>query len=202
MIVHVPIEHSVVQSPSDIYKIMQMVLESEHETDRNKEHFWTLAMNETKNILSLELISLGTYNMVHASPADILSIPLQKQAQGIILIHNHPSGSLQPSEADKDFTDLMIQACRMMRMRVLDHLIINPYSYFSFAETELLEHLEGSSKYITPYELEKISYQDGWKEGREEEKVEIAKHMLSKGLDMQFICEITGLSKTKVNALK
>ena len=54
MIVHVPIEHSVVQSPSDIYKIMQMVLESEHETDRNKEHFWTLAMNETKNIFNGE----------------------------------------------------------------------------------------------------------------------------------------------------
>lgn len=202
MIVHVPIENSVVQSPSDIYKIMQMVLESEQETDRNKEHFWTLAMNETKNILSLELISLGTYNMVHASPADILSIPLQKQAQGIILIHNHPSGSLQPSEADKDFTDLMIQACRMMRMHVLDHLIINLHSYFSFAETELLERLEGSSKYITPYELEKISYQDGWKEGIEARNLEIAKHMLSKGVDMQFICEMTGLNKTKVNALK
>jgi DNA repair protein RadC len=102
MIVHIPIEHSTVQSPSDTYKIMKIVLENENETDRNKEHFWTLAMNEAKNILNLELVSLGTYNMVHASPADILSIPLQKQAQGIILIHNHPLGSLQPSEEDKN----------------------------------------------------------------------------------------------------
>ena len=214
MIVHIPIEHSTVQSPSDTYKIMKIVLENENETDRNKEHFWTLAMNEAKNILNLELVSLGTYNMVHASPADILSIPLQKQAQGIILIHNHPLGSLQPSEEDKNFTDLMIQACRIMKMHVIDHLIINEHSYFSFTETGLLDRLEGSNKYIPPYELEKMSFQGGWEEGLEEgekkgiekgikaRNLEIAKHMLSKGVDMQFICEMTGLNKTKVNALK
>lgn len=210
MIVHIPIEHSTVQNPSDTYKIMKIVLENENETDRNKEHFWSLAMNEAKNILNLELVSLGTYNMVHASPADILSIPLQKQAQGIILIHNHPLGSLQPSEEDKNFTDLMIQACRIMKMHVIDHLIINEHSYFSFTETGLLDRLKGSNKYIPPYELEKMSFQGGWEEGLEEgekkgrevEKLEIAKQMLSKGVDMQFICEITGLNKTKVNALK
>lgn len=210
MIVHIPIEHSTVQNPSDTYKIMKIVLENENETDRNKEHFWSLAMNEAKNILNLELVSLGTYNMVHASPADILSIPLQKQAQGIILIHNHPLGSLQPSEEDKNFTDLMIQACRIMKMHVIDHLIINEHSYFSFTETGLLDRLKGSNKYIPPYELEKMSFQGGWEEGLEEgekkgrevEKLEIAKQMLSKGVDMQFICEMTGLNKTKVNALK
>ena len=214
MIVHIPIEHSTVQNPSDTYKIMKIVLENENETDRNKEHFWSLAMNEAKNILNLELVSLGTYNMVHASPADILSIPLQKQAQGIILIHNHPLGSLQPSEEDKNFTDLMIQACRIMKMHVIDHLIINEHSYFSFTETGLLDRLKGSNKYIPPYELEKMSFQGGWEEGLEEgekkgiekgieaRNLEIAKHMLSKGVDMQFICEMTGLNKTKVNALK
>ena len=69
-------------------------------------------------------------------------------------------------------------------------------------------------KYIPPYELEKMSFQGGWEEGLEEgekkgiekgieaRNLEIAKHMLSKGVDMQFICEMTGLNKTKVNALK
>ena len=147
-------------------------------------------MNEAKKILNLELVSLGTYNMVHASTADILSIPLQKQAQGIILIHNHPLGSLQRSEEDKNFTDLMIQACRIMKMYVIDHLIINEHTYFSFTETGLLDRLEGSNKYIPPYELEKMSFQGGWEEGLEE------------GEPMEEIKKWTGLSEAKINALK
>ena len=99
MIVHIPIEHSTVQRPSDTYKIMKIVLENENETDRNKEHFWVLALSEENKILSLELVALGCNNRVQTSAGDILAIPLQKQAQGVILVHNHPSGSLQPSEA-------------------------------------------------------------------------------------------------------
>lgn len=217
----IPIDNISVHNPSDIYKIMQRVLKSEDETDQNKEHFWTVSTNDQRNILSLELVALGTYNMVHASPADILSIPLQKQAQGIILIHNHPSGNLQPSQEDMDFTDMMIQASRIMRIRVLDHLIINLHSYLSLAETDRLADLEGSNKYIPPYDLEKMSFQGGWEEGIEEGekkgiekgrlegkeeglkegREQIAKQMLAKGLDIELICEMTGLSKQRICSL-
>ena len=183
---------------------------------------------------------LGANNRVSCRPADVLAIPLQKQAQGVILVHNHTAGTLEPSEEDKDFTDLMIQACRLMKTPVLDHVIITEHSYLSFKETGLLEHLENSNKYVLPYELEKQYYEEmqaaikevekkskrkikeslqkglkkGRQEGREEGKQEgievgiqqglekTAKQMLSKGLDMQLICEMTGLSEAKINALK
>ena len=198
MTIRIPINKIAIQNALDIYNIMQMVLKREHEIDQNKEHFWTLALSEGNKILNLELVALGVSNMVHASPADILAMPLQKQAQGVILIHNHPSGTLQPSKADKDFTDLMIQACRLMKTPVLDHIIINEHSYFSFTETGLLEELEASLKYVPPYAIEKMSYKDGRKEMAEE----IAKQMLQDGEPMEKIQKWTGLSEAKINALK
>ena len=193
--------------------------------------------------MNLELVALGANNRGSARPADVLAIPLQKQAKGVILIHNHPSGTLEPSEADKDFTDLMIQACRLMKTPVLDHVIITEHSYLSFKETGLLERLEASNKYVLPYELEKQYHEEmqaaikevekeskrkikeslqkgeekglvqGLKKGRQEGKAEgievgiqqglekTAKQMLSKGLDMQLICEMTGLSTEKLEQL-
>lgn len=76
--------------------------------DKGKEHFWVLALNNANKILSLELVSLGSVSSTIVKPMEVLSIPLQKKAVGVILVHNHPSGSLEPSEADKDLTDLLI----------------------------------------------------------------------------------------------
>ena len=86
--------------------------------------------------------------------------PLQKQAKGAILVHNHPSGTLKAGRADKDFTDLMIQACRLMKTPVLNHVIITEHSYFSFKETGLLERLECSNKYVLSYELERQFHEE------------------------------------------
>lgn len=78
----------------------------------------------------------------------------------MILVHNHPSGILEASEADKDLTDLLIQACRIMRTPVLDHVILREHSYLRFKETGLLERLEASLKYVPPYELEQQYHEE------------------------------------------
>lgn len=202
MKIRIKIDKITIEHPSDIYEIMKMVLKREQKIDRNKEHFWVLALSDASKILSLELVALGANNRVHARPADILAIPLQKQAKGVVLIHNHPAGTLEPSEADKDFTDKMIQACRLVNTPVLDHAIITEHSYFSFAKSGLLERLEGSNKYIPPYELEEMSYKDGWKEGKAEGIEEIAKQMLQDEEHMEKIQKWTGLSEAEINALK
>ena len=248
----IPINKVTIESALDIYEIMKRVLKREQKLDRDKEHFWVMALNKANKIVNLELVAFGANNRVKSRPADILAIPLQKQAQRLILIHNQPSGILKPSQEDKDFIDKMIKACELVKTRVLDYVIITEHSYFSCADTGLLERLEASTKYLLSYELErklheelqeareeieqesKIQIKESLKKGREEGKAEgleqgiakgkakgieeglkagiqlgqrqreeeIAKHMLSKGVDMQFICEMTGLNKTKVNALK
>ena len=228
MKIRINIEKITISHALDIYEIMQKVLKREHKVDQAKEHFWVLAMSGANKILNIELVALGANNRIISRPADILNIPLQKQAAGVILVHNHPSGSLEPSEADKDYTNLMIQACRMMKTPVLDHVIITEHSYFSFKHSGLLAELEENLKYVLPYELEKMFYEEmqaGIKEVEEKSKKEIeeslqrgrqegeekgmrkglektAKQMLSKGLDIKLICEMTGLSIERVQQLQ
>lgn len=205
MKVRIKIDKITVQHPADIYEIMQLVLKREQKMDRDKEHFWVLAMSQANKILNLELVALGANNRVSCRPSDVLAIPLQKQARGVILVHNHPSGTLEPSEADKDFTDLMIQACRLMKTPVLDHVIITGQSYFSFAKSGLLERLEASNKYVLPYELEReyhTEMETRVKEVEQESMQRVARQMLQKGLDIQLICDMTGLSEAQVKALQ
>ncbi len=203
----VAIDKISIQHPLDIYEIMQMVLKREKKVHQGKEHFWVLALNNANRILNLELITIGSATRTIVEPMEVLSIPLQKKAVGVILVHNHPSGNLQPSETDKDLTDLLIQACKLMRIPVLDHVIITEHSYYSFKETGLLERLEVSNKYMLPYDLEKQYHQEMEAaievEQQESKKkvIEIAKGMLRKGYGSDVVRELTGLSKAELEEL-
>ncbi|WP_417800293.1 JAB domain-containing protein, partial [Tenacibaculum sp.] len=92
----------------DIYGIMQKVLLRESKIDQNREHFWVIGLANNNRILFIELISLGTVNATLVEPMEVFSFALQKRAVKIILCHNHPSGELKPSEADKDISDRLI----------------------------------------------------------------------------------------------
>ncbi len=80
-----------IQHALDIYEIMQMVLKREEKINQGKEHFWVLALNNASRILNLELVSVGNVTSTTVKPMEVLSIPLQKRAVGVILVHSHPS---------------------------------------------------------------------------------------------------------------
>lgn len=206
MKLNIEIEKFTIHSALDIYEIMQIILRRENGIDIDKkEHFWTVALSRANKILNIELVSMGSISKVVIKPAEVLSVPLQKKAAGVILVHNHPSGNLIPSEADKDLTDHLIQACRLMNTPVLDHVIITQHSYHSFKESGLLERLEKSTKYVPPYELERQFYEDNLKEiamALKEEKLSIARKMLAKSRPIDEIVEFTGLSIEEVENLK
>jgi len=84
---------------------------------------------------------------------EVLSVPLQKRAVKIILVHNHPSQELIPSAADKDITDRLIQCGLIMQVPVLDHMIITEKNYYSFEVSGLLKELEKSTKYVPSFIL-------------------------------------------------
>ena len=138
---------------SDIWDIMQEILKRERKIDRNKEHFWTISLNNRFQILDIELVSLGSLSSSIVTPTEVLSVPLQKRATAVVLVHNNPAGELTASEPIKDLTDLLIQACKLMRTPVFDHVIITEASFYSFRDTGLLAELEKSEKYVLPYEL-------------------------------------------------
>ena len=68
----------------------------------------------------------------------ILSVALKTHSSSIIIVHNHPSGNLQPSEADKRLTKRLKSACDVVDLALLDHLIITKESFYSFKDNDLL----------------------------------------------------------------
>jgi DNA repair protein RadC len=190
----------------DLYGIMQRVLVRESKIDRNREHLWTVSLDTAYRILNIELVSLGTINQTLVEPMEVYSVPLQKRAVRVILVHNHPSGELTPSESDKDVTDQLIQVGRIMHVPLMDHLIISEKDYYSFLDSGLLKELEQSLKYVPAYEIkrryEKAAEEKGTEKGRKEERKEIARQMKKKGIDVELIMEFTGLSKGVIGRLK
>ncbi len=89
---------------------------------------------------------LGKYELSKGGTASaaidiklVLSITLKCNASGIILIHNHPSGNLKPSPSDISLTEKLQKACKVIDIKLLDHLIVSQYGYYSFSDENLLE---------------------------------------------------------------
>lgn len=104
----------------------------------NKEHF-KIAILDTKNqILTIENISVGTLNASIVHPRDVFKIAIKRNANSIILIHNHPSGDTSPSNEDINITNRLIDAGNLIGIKVLDHIIIGDNKYLSFKEKNLI----------------------------------------------------------------
>lgn len=186
----------------DIYGIMQHVLLRENKIDQNREHFWVIGLENNNRILFIELISLGTVNKTLAEPMEVFSFALQKRAVKIILCHNHPSGELKPSDADKDISDRLIQVGIIVDTEVIDHLIISDKSYLSFKDIGLLEELAKSTKYVPKYVLEQRFKKEVTEIAKRKEKIEIAKELKRRGALNEDISGITGLSIEEIEKLK
>ncbi|MFT3884862.1 MAG: JAB domain-containing protein [Flavobacteriales bacterium] len=200
-------------SSQALYAIMQQVFLREQKIDRDREHFWIMGLANDNTLLFVELIGLGSIRRVGVEPMDVYSLALQKRAVRIVLVHNHPSGNLVPSDEDKDMTDYLIQVGVFVNVPVLDHLIISEQSYYSFVDSGLLAQLEMSRKHVLPYQLQarlmkdiRVSKEKGLMEGevkgRQAEKLQVALAMKAKGIEADVIAEVTGLSVAKVKGLK
>jgi DNA repair protein RadC len=190
----------------DVYAVMQKILLREHKIDRNKEYFWTIGLNTKFRILYIELISMGGTNKTIVEPMQVFRVGVLKGAVGMILVHNHPSGELTPSEADKDITDRLLQVGKIIQIEVLDHLIISEKTYMSFKDTGLLEQIGKSTKYVPDYMLKERMKKDIEKavsqKVRDQERLEIAKQMKAKGYTLKDIAELTGLPEKVIEKLK
>ena len=186
----------------DIYHVMQQILLRENKIDRNKEHFWIIGLAQSNKILYIELISLGTIKATLVEPMEIFSIALQKRTVQIILVHNHPSGELKPSVADKDITDRLIQVGTFLNIPVIDHLIIGEKSFYSFEDNGLLEELSKSKKYALRYKEEDRIRKEAREIERNKRNIEIARELKEKCVDLEIISAVTGLSIEEIEKLK
>lgn len=206
-----------IMNSADLYKIMQQILLREQRVDQDREHFWTVCLNRANIIMNIELVSMGNVFSTGVLPMEVFSIPLQKRTVALIMVHNHPSGELKPSEADKDVTDHLYQVGKFLNVPVLDHMIISNKGYYSFSDSGLLNELSLSLKYVPVFmqkekalneqrnEFEKATkliQKKTRKDAEEEKAISIAKMMKEKGYPVEDIVTLTGLSKTAVKRLK
>ena len=103
-----------------------------------QEVFAVIYLNQANKILHYEVVSEGGITGTVADPRIILKKALEHNAVNIILSHNHPSGNLSPSKADKELTQKLKQAALLLELKVIDHIIISNEGYFSFADEGLL----------------------------------------------------------------
>lgn len=185
----------------DMYYVMQRILLRENRINRNREHVWTICLDTAGRILNIELVSMGSVNRVVIEPMEVLSVPLQKRAVRLILVHNHPSGELEPSEADKDVTDRMIQCGLIMHIPVLDHLIITESAYYSFADSGLLAELAMSKKYVPPYKLVEMEKQEIENAAMVQAKAQIVLYMKNNGYSGDKIARLTGIDIDMVSQI-
>ena len=102
--------------------------------DLNHEEFWVLLLDRANQVLCKEQISKGGFSATVVDPKVIFKKALDKNASGIILCHNHPSGNLRPSSADIALTEKLVAAGAMLDISILDHLIVSQNGYFSFSD--------------------------------------------------------------------
>jgi len=187
---------------TDIYNIMQQVLLREHKIDRNKEHFWTIGLDNANRILYIELISMGTTTRVEVEPMQVFRIAVQKAALQMILIHNHPSGEMKHSDADVNITDRLIQVGNILGIEVIDHLIISEKTFNSFSDTGLLQQIQESTRYMPNYKQVAQIKKEAAEVAKQQEKKEIAKQLKEKGFTISQIVELTGITEEEAKKLK
>ena len=125
------IDQIAIQSSSQAYEELRSVLE-----DLPHEEFWVVLLNRANKVITKQLI--GGISSTSADIRIILKLALDHLATGVILAHNHPSGNLNPSLADKQLTNKVKEASLLLDIQVLDHLIIGNNEYLSFMDEGLI----------------------------------------------------------------
>ncbi|RVU91546.1 DNA repair protein [Flavobacterium columnare] len=121
------------------YEVYKFIL-SKWNTDviEFQEECKIILFNRANYVLGIYDLSKGGISGSIVDIRIILSVSLKCNASSIILVHNHPSGNMKPSEADKKITSKLKRACELLEIYLLDHLIISNQEYYSFAQNGIL----------------------------------------------------------------
>jgi DNA repair protein RadC len=118
-----------IETPADILPLVR------HYADRKQEHFLCATVNGANEVLSVRVISIGLIDRSPVHPREVFADAVADRASGIVVAHNHPAGSLEPSPKDVEITSQLKQTGEIIGIGLLDHIIFNRTSYFSFLES-------------------------------------------------------------------
>ncbi len=121
-----------IRSANDIAPLLN------HLQDRKQEHFVCISLNGAHEVIETRTITIGLLNNCQVHPREVFAEAIVQRAAALILAHNHPSGSLEPSIQDKEVTQRLFECGTLLGIRVLDHVIVGKRgAFFSFAEQGL-----------------------------------------------------------------
>lgn len=123
------INNSPLTSPELVVQLMLPVL-------RNLQHeeCWALFLNAKNRLIGKEILSTGSLESTVMDTRKVLRRAIEKQSRHVIMVHNHPSGSPEPSEADIRQTDILRKALSAVEIDLLDHIIIGDHKFYSFSQ--------------------------------------------------------------------
>lgn len=126
-------EKVTVRSSADAFDYIRHQL-----VDLDREEFWVIFLNRGNRIMTAKQHSIGGLTGTVVDVKILIREAIQMLASGIILAHNHPSGNLQPSDADISVTRKLKEAAKLFEITILDHMIVADRSYYSFADNGIL----------------------------------------------------------------
>lgn len=106
--------------------------------DSQAERFSIAFLDSQNRLIAYQVMFTGTLTQTSVYPREVVRAALAHGAASVVLTHNHPSGNVQPSRADEHLTQTLKSALALIDVRVLDHIIVNNFESFSFAETGLI----------------------------------------------------------------
>lgn len=121
-----------INSPSDVVKVIG------HIRDKKKEHFVALYLDARNQLITTEIISIGTLNSSLVHPREVFSPAIKHNAVSIIVAHNHPSGDPEPSRDDELVTKRLVEAGKILGIDVVDHIVITKLDHVSLKDKGLM----------------------------------------------------------------
>ena len=138
-----------VTSSNDVYNFLKSQILKWIEI---QEHFIALYLNQANKIIGYYHHSTGTINATMVDVEIVVAVALKTLAKSVIISHNHPSGNLQPSEADRQLTRRIKESLKLFDVMLIDHIIVTKGGYYSFAERSE-SSLKGAASKSNPMEL-------------------------------------------------
>ncbi|MCP3660566.1 MAG: JAB domain-containing protein [Bacteroidetes bacterium] len=138
---------------SDIFKVMRDILLRQDILDQSREHLWAISLDNASTIINIHLVSKGTKDEVLVNPMEVFSSSIKDRANKIVLVHNHPSKELKPSQADIDLTQRLSKIGTLLNIPLIEHLIITPETYYSFYDNGLLDSCNDYKKIKSQMEI-------------------------------------------------
>lgn len=122
-------ERFVVRSSCDIYNYFHPKM-----ADLPIEEIWVMLLNNACKVMDTRRVAIGGISEVVADVRLVLREAIMARATAVVLCHNHPSGSIHPSRHDDSLTDRLRQACEVMNIRFIDHVIVTDGRYYSYVD--------------------------------------------------------------------